>query len=411
MKEGEEMRKSGLLIAILSLSVFLCFCGKREAKDKSAEEENRFSGTTFYEEKTMAEDLSYSSLLLGGIEFKIPSCFGIMNESKSTDTNKYYYAEKVEAPPMLMISYNQLDSSQEEFNVKKGILIESFFGSFENVKIKDTKDVSVEGLSGITAAAAGSLSGMQMDIWVTFIYNMYEHKSIVIAFSQLPDTEYDYITPYESIIQNAVLKSERVMPEEAASEPLELVESGYAVKNGYDKFYIQYAIIVRNPNAEKGVRFPKVRITAKNANNEILGTSDIVGKEILPNGMWYSAFQACSTEEEPASVDFELIQPEDSEWVSSSHFDYVGEELLVENPVKRNDKIVGEISNPNDYDIDGVAVTVLFRDESGKLLAGETTYTDKITANGKIPFELLYFGGEHQAYITDHFEVHASPWY
>lgn len=204
---------------------------------------------------------------------------------------------------------------------------------------------------------------------------------------------------------------EQQVKEETASEPLELVESGYAVKNGYDKFYIQYAFIVRNPNAEKGVRFPKVRVTAKNANNEILGTSDIVGNDILPNGMWYSAFQACSTEEEPASVDFELIQPDGSEWVSPALLDYVGEELLVENPVKRNDKIVGEISNPNDYDIDGVAVTVLFRDESGKLLAGETTYTDKITANGKIPFELLYFGGEHQAYITDHFEVHAYPWY
>lgn len=207
------------------------------------------------------------------------------------------------------------------------------------------------------------------------------------------------------------VKEHQQVKEEAPSKPLELIESGYAIKNGYDKFYVQYAVIVKNPNAEKGVRFPKIRITAKNANGEILGTSDIVGKEILPDGMWYSAFQGCSTDEEPATVDFELIQPGGSDWVPSELLDHSGEELLVENPVRRNDKIVGEISNPNDYDIDGAGVTVLFRDESGKLLAGETSYTDKITANGKIPFELLFLGGENQTYITDNFEVHAYPWY
>lgn len=207
------------------------------------------------------------------------------------------------------------------------------------------------------------------------------------------------------------VKEHQQAKEETPSKPLELIESGYAIKNGYDKFYVQYAVIVKNPNAEKGVRFPKIRLTAKNANGEILGTSDIVGNEILPDGMWYSAFQGCSTDEEPASVEFELIQPDGSDWVSPELLDYSGEELLVENPVRRNDKIVGEISNPNDYDINGAGVVVLFRDESGKLLAGETSYTDKITANGKIPFELLFLGGENQTYITDNFEVHAYPWY
>lgn len=220
---------------------------------------------------------------------------------------------------------------------------------------------------------------------------------------------------YNRSLRKAVSVEEQKQPkeqaEEAVMEPLELVESGYVAKSGYDAFYIQYAVIVKNPNAEKGIRFPKVRITAKNADGEILGTSDIVGKEILPNGMWYSAFQGCSTNEEPASVDFELIQPGGSDWVSPELLDDPGEKLLVENPVKRDDKIVGEISNPNDYDIEGAAVTAMFRDENGKLLAGETTYTNKITANGKIPFELRFLGSSNQTYITDNFEVHAYPWY
>ncbi len=44
--------------------------------------------------------------------------------------------------------------------------------------------------------------------------------------------------------------------------PLELVDSGFAVKDGYDTYYIQYAVIVKNPNTERAVEFPKVRLTA-----------------------------------------------------------------------------------------------------------------------------------------------------
>jgi len=191
--------------------------------------------------------------------------------------------------------------------------------------------------------------------------------------------------------------------------PLELVESGYAIKKGTDKYYIQYAVIVKNPNAEKGVRFPKVRITARDSSGAILGTDDIVGKEILPNGTWYSAFQGPSADSEPASVDFEVIQPDSSDWVLQDLLDNAGKPLTVVNPIKRDDKIVGEIVNPNNFEINGVAVVVLFRDNSGKLLAGETTYTDKLAANGKIPFELSLWGSGD--YITDKFEVDAYPWY
>lgn len=209
----------------------------------------------------------------------------------------------------------------------------------------------------------------------------------------------------------ANIETNQAVQEEVVSDSLELVESNYAVKRGSDAFYIQYAFIVKNPNTEKGIKFLTTRITAKNANDEILGTTDIVGKEIRPDSMWYSASQAFRTDEEPAAVDFEIIQPGDSDWVPQKYLEYPGEELLVENTAKRSDKIVGEISNPNDYEINGAAVTVLFRDDTGKLLAGETAYVKNITANGKIPFEVSLFGREDETYVTENFEAHASPWY
>lgn len=192
--------------------------------------------------------------------------------------------------------------------------------------------------------------------------------------------------------------------------PLEMVDSGYAIKDGYDTYYIQYAIIVKNPNNERAVEFPKVRLTARDDKGAILGTDDIVGSSILAGGTWYSAFQGPSVDSEPATVDFEIVQPDDSDWVSPDRIDNAGDPLSVENPTKREDKIVGEVSNSNDFDISSVAVVVLFRDDNGKLLAGETTYTDKVTAGGKIPFELSLWGAD-DAYITDNFEVYAYPWY
>lgn len=204
------------------------------------------------------------------------------------------------------------------------------------------------------------------------------------------------------------IQVQKVVPAEDLL-PLELVESGFAVKDGYDTYYLQYAFAVKNPNVERAVEFPKVRLTARDADGAILGTENIVGSSILPGGTWHAAFQGPSVDSVPAKVDFEVIQPSESDWVSPDRIDNAGELLIIENPTKRKDKIVGEVSNPNDFDISSVAIVVFFRDESGKLLAGETTYTDKVSAGGKIPFQLSLFGSD-DGYITDNFEVYAYPW-
>lgn len=192
--------------------------------------------------------------------------------------------------------------------------------------------------------------------------------------------------------------------------PLEIVECGYVVTDGYDTYYIKYAVMVKNPNTEKAVEFPKIRLTARDKNGAVLGTNDVVGSSILPGRTWYRASLGPSIDSKPATVEFEIIQPNDFDWVSPDRIDNEGEALIVENPIMREDKIVGEVYNPNDFDTRCVAVVVFFRDDNGKLLAGETTYTNKVSAGGKIPFELWLWGANDE-YITDSFEVYAYPWY
>lgn len=189
--------------------------------------------------------------------------------------------------------------------------------------------------------------------------------------------------------------------------PLELIESSYALKEGLGEYYVQYAIILKNPNIEKAVEFPKVRLTARDANGGVLGTEDIIGSFILPEETQAYASQGPSCDSEPASVDFEIITPNDYNWVDPNNLEYSGESLSVVNPIKGNDKITGEIANNNDYDVSSVGVTVLFRDSDGKILYGKTTYIRDVVARGTTPFELSMW--EAKEYMTDDFELYAYP--
>jgi len=49
-----------------------------------------------------------------------------------------------------------------------------------------------------------------------------------------------------------------------APQPLELVEAGYTVTSGSP--YVEYGVIIRNPNRDYGAGLPTVRITMRDAN-------------------------------------------------------------------------------------------------------------------------------------------------
>ncbi len=190
--------------------------------------------------------------------------------------------------------------------------------------------------------------------------------------------------------------------------PLELGENAYVVSLERSGYEIQYALSIKNPNKERGVEFPTVRITARDAEGAVLGTEDIVEALILPDSVLNSAGSAMTVESEPATVDFEILPPDDYNWIAPEKITVAGEPLIVENPVKREDQIVGEISNPNDFDIESVSVVVFFRDDNGKLVGGESGNVDDVKANGKTPFEVWLYMNE-TSYITENMEVFAYP--
>ena len=189
--------------------------------------------------------------------------------------------------------------------------------------------------------------------------------------------------------------------------PIELVESGYVVTKS---LYVHYAVILKNPNEDVAVDFSRFRITARDKDGTVLATEDGVQSSIRPGQTYVHAFQAFSVDEIPATVDIEIMPAEDRDWINPNKLDIPELIPLTAEGVRlgnSRDRVTGEIINSNDFDIPNTVITVLFRDDSGKLIAGDTTYTGGIPKEGKIPFEIGLWGSNE--FATSNLEVYAFP--
>ncbi|MPM76396.1 hypothetical protein SDC9_123394 [bioreactor metagenome] len=79
---------------------------------------------------------------------------------------------------------------------------------------------------------------------------------------------------------------------------------------------------------------------------------------------------------------------------------------MTERSNKKGTRFLGEVYNPNDYMIDSAVVCVIFRDNKGKLLAGNVTFIDNIKASSKVPFDMNI----SKKLVTDNYEIYANLW-
>lgn len=194
-------------------------------------------------------------------------------------------------------------------------------------------------------------------------------------------------------------------PESKEFKDLVVEESGYYLVQGYYGTYLYYGFYLYNPNESKIVQYPTVRITARDADGVLLGTEDQVLNAIYPLERYAHGFQAFKVDEVPASVSFEVVSPKERN-IKSASTEKPYSPLFIVNYTKRDDKIVGEISNPNDYDFDLVAVTAIFRDSDGNLVCGDTTFVDDVAAGTTTPFEMSV----SRYFSAFDFEMSAKPW-
>jgi hypothetical protein len=182
-----------------------------------------------------------------------------------------------------------------------------------------------------------------------------------------------------------------------APSPLELVETGYTIDpSSYGGPYIHYGYILKNPNTNTGAIRVPIRITARDANDAVIGTQTDYIDMVMPGETSAWGWQLSSNGKQPAKVDFEVIDPGNN-WRDASLMSPVGFKPfqvigLQANSSLPNFKITGEISNPNNTPFAMVGIAVIIRDSNRKLLTVFTSFVQSLSANGRAPFEVMTLG-------------------
>lgn len=171
---------------------------------------------------------------------------------------------------------------------------------------------------------------------------------------------------------------------------LEITKAGYSVANGY----LYYALAIHNYSENKAVVTPGYRYTAKAVDGTILGTDEHYLFTIYPGQDCVWGFLAFQVPEMPATVEFDLIPPDEYNIMSADMMTQPEfKQYEIKNISEKSDPvlgstIMGEVYNPNDYTVDQVAVSVVFLDTDGVIQGGDTTFVDHVGAKSNVPFSL-----------------------
>jgi hypothetical protein len=193
--------------------------------------------------------------------------------------------------------------------------------------------------------------------------------------------------------------------------PLEIIETGYGFAT-WSESSLSYGIVLYNPNSE-ALEFPSFRVTARRENNSIIGTDDKVLSIIYPGQTLTIAdmpsFRVIP--DEVYSVEFEVLEPSDWNWTTGDFIELEAINLHLASTARDGYNVTGEIRNPNDRAFDSLRLNMILRDSNGHIVGGDYSFTDRLSANGSVPFQmgvrdsiLQNIEGEWEV------EIHASPW-
>ena len=185
-------------------------------------------------------------------------------------------------------------------------------------------------------------------------------------------------------------------------QPLEFKDTGWTLVNNE---YLYYYVTLYNPNEETVIDHPTFRVTARDEEGVLLGTTDQVLSMIYPKQEFIYGFQAFKVDGNPETVEFEVLEPKDYNLKSINVVEPY-EPLEVINTGIRSGKIVGEIVNPNESDFDMAIVVAICKDVEGNVIGIYTTFTNELKSGSTIPFEIRV---RTDSEIAD-FEVYANQW-
>lgn len=199
-------------------------------------------------------------------------------------------------------------------------------------------------------------------------------------------------------------------PAAASYQEIELVDSAYkCYSSSGDYKYISYVVTIKNPNKDAAVLYPKIIITAKDADGMILKNDELTlnciaadDTIIYGNEVMYEGAEAATVDISVSNKDDRYATQDDSKFVKQSAFEF-GNASEQGGSWK---KITGELTNNSDVDFDTVAVTVVYS-KNGERIGGATGYAKEVDAHATTVFEV---SGAHYIDDYDNIELYAIQW-
>ncbi|WP_050638441.1 hypothetical protein [Candidatus Stoquefichus sp. SB1] len=183
---------------------------------------------------------------------------------------------------------------------------------------------------------------------------------------------------------------------------LEIVESGYSQDN--DLSYLNYGIIIKNPNKKLSVSYPVYTVTLYDKDGKIISNDEQTLTFINADDTIAHGFVIESKGKKVDKVEFKIKTTDEDfierEYIKSSDFI-----ISNKNIDKENESFTGEVENKSDKDCSQVAITLVLKKDD-KIVYGDTTFVDSVKSNDKSAFEL----SEYDLPKYDSYEFYAKAW-
>lgn len=196
-------------------------------------------------------------------------------------------------------------------------------------------------------------------------------------------------------------ESNTVPADPSSAQPMRLVESGFSVISDAEGYGVNCALILENPNAGLACRFPGYTVTVKDAAGNVLKSEDYNLMTIGALEKVGKSNNLTSLSAEPASVEITVNEAEGTwEQAEPAENGLSVENLVLEDGFIWNLK--GTIVNSSKEKYDEVNGTVIYRDDSGKIVGGISFYVTNV-GKGKTDFEEIV---AYHDFVTDNYDVY-----
>ncbi len=199
----------------------------------------------------------------------------------------------------------------------------------------------------------------------------------------------------------------------AAGEVLSIADLGWYV--GADG-YVCYAFALRNASSDVKVDYPAVEITGRDEDGSVLFANTQMMNVVLPGEtLYYGGLAGNGGSEAPATVEFTPVVPD--EW-NVGAYDGAANSFSISGLSERDSSGVtfftGEVTAESiGYSGSGggtgsLCVSVVLRDESGKIVYGCSNFVAMPAEGESVPFEVTAFGLDVPPHAT--VEAYAQVW-